>query len=225
MEDYLTYVYKDEEYIVKITRKNIKNMYFKIKNDSLEVTAGPFFSNKQIKVFVHDNIEKFIKFINKRINNQTINYKSNFLYIFGIKKMFFVEQNKNPSYYETDDMLYIKTLTGAKSEVTKEIKKYLKEKLNNYIKVKLPELEKTMNLDKHNYSIVYKESNWGTNMVNKNKISFSSKLAHFSHEVIECVIVHELAHSIEPNHSKAFWAIVKKYVPDYKEYKSILNNK
>ena len=35
--------------------------------------------------------------------------------------------------------------------------------------------------------------------------------------VIEYVVVHELAHLLEMNHSKRFWAIVESVLPDYKE--------
>jgi predicted metal-dependent hydrolase len=38
----------------------------------------------------------------------------------------------------------------------------------------------------------------------------------------EYVVVHELAHLIEMNHSKKFYAIVEKYLPDYKERRRML---
>jgi predicted metal-dependent hydrolase len=33
---------------------------------------------------------------------------------------------------------------------------------------------------------------------------------------IDYVVIHELAHLIQLNHSKAFWEIVERYAPDYK---------
>lgn len=41
-------------------------------------------------------------------------------------------------------------------------------------------------------------------------------------EAIDYVLVHELAHRVEFNHSKAFWAVVERYVPDYKIRKKLL---
>jgi predicted metal-dependent hydrolase len=35
-------------------------------------------------------------------------------------------------------------------------------------------------------------------------------------DVIDYVVVHELAHIRQHNHSPAFWAVVAKYMPDYK---------
>lgn len=36
-------------------------------------------------------------------------------------------------------------------------------------------------------------------------------------EILDYVVVHELAHRIQMNHSAAFWAEVGKILPDYKE--------
>jgi hypothetical protein len=41
-------------------------------------------------------------------------------------------------------------------------------------------------------------------------------------EVLDYVVVHELAHMTEHNHSKAFSALVGKYCPDYQEYRNWL---
>lgn len=56
----------------------------------------------------------------------------------------------------------------------------------------------------------------------KKKLNFSCRLALYPKEAVEYVCVHELAHITEMNHSKKFWQIVEKYLPDYKERKKLL---
>ncbi len=57
---------------------------------------------------------------------------------------------------------------------------------------------------------------WGT-CSSKNNLSLNWRLVLAPLSVIDYVIVHELAHLRELNHSKAFWSIVARYCPDFKE--------
>lgn len=41
-------------------------------------------------------------------------------------------------------------------------------------------------------------------------------------EIIDYVVVHELCHRLEMNHSPAFWAEVERVLPDYKKYRKWL---
>ena len=53
-------------------------------------------------------------------------------------------------------------------------------------------------------------------------ICFSRYLALYPDQAIEYVVVHELAHLYEMNHSKRFYAIVEKQLPDWKKRKALL---
>jgi predicted metal-dependent hydrolase len=57
---------------------------------------------------------------------------------------------------------------------------------------------------------------WGSNS-NKGTLSLTWRLVMAPLEVIDYVVVHELCHLRELNHSKAFWAEVGKILPDYKK--------
>ncbi len=56
----------------------------------------------------------------------------------------------------------------------------------------------------------------------KNNICFSYILMQYPQEAIDYVVLHELAHTRHHNHSKSFWALVEKYMPDYKARKALL---
>ena len=52
---------------------------------------------------------------------------------------------------------------------------------------------------------------WGSCSPDAGKIRLSDRLVGFPPWVLDYVIVHELAHLKEPNHSPAFWALVDRY--------------
>lgn len=65
-------------------------------------------------------------------------------------------------------------------------------------------------------SINSAKTRWGS-CSSKNRLNFSWRLVMAEDQLIDYVVVHELAHIIEHNHSYKFWAIVKDIIPDYKE--------
>lgn len=52
---------------------------------------------------------------------------------------------------------------------------------------------------------------WGSTSIASRRIRISERLASFPDWVVDYVIVHELAHLVEANHSPAFWALVGRY--------------
>jgi len=80
-----------------------------------------------------------------------------------------------------------------------------------------------MGLVPHTIKINSAKSRWGSCSTRKN-INFSWRLAMACDHVIDYVVVHELAHLAEMNHSPKFWAIVKSVLPDYGERKMDLND-
>jgi predicted metal-dependent hydrolase len=73
------------------------------------------------------------------------------------------------------------------------------------------------------YCFVYRQikitsarTRWGS-CSSKGTLCFSWRLVMAPLPVIDYVVVHELAHLIEKNHGKAFWAKVNALMPDYKQ--------
>ena len=64
---------------------------------------------------------------------------------------------------------------------------------------------------------------WGSCSA-KNTLSFSWRLILTSPDVIDYVIIHELAHTVHHNHSKRFWNLVGKLMPDYKKLRKRLKD-
>ena len=57
---------------------------------------------------------------------------------------------------------------------------------------------------------------WGSCSIKTRKIRFNEKLYYKNDRYIEYIVLHEVAHILVPNHSKRFYDIIKKYMPDYK---------
>jgi len=60
------------------------------------------------------------------------------------------------------------------------------------------------------------KTRWGS-CSRRKRVNFSWRLILADEALIDYVVVHELAHLKEMNHSAAFWSVVARVLPDYKE--------
>ncbi|MCL1881316.1 MAG: tRNA (N(6)-L-threonylcarbamoyladenosine(37)-C(2))-methylthiotransferase MtaB [Oscillospiraceae bacterium] len=81
---------------------------------------------------------------------------------------------------------------------------------------KVAHFAKLMNVVPLSVKINSAKTRWGS-CSPQNYINFSWKLILADEPTIDYVVIHELAHIIEPNHSKRFWAIVADFMPNYKK--------
>ncbi|WP_417324346.1 M48 family metallopeptidase [Halarcobacter sp.] len=181
-----------------IVKKKISNkhVYLRLKDKNLlEISANKYFS----KLDAVDLINRQKEWI---VNRRDV----------------FLRKEKNKNSYLLLGERY--SLEDIEEE---ELDKLYKEKAQKIIPKLVEEFAKKMNL--YPTSIKYRKNKrtWGSCNY-KNGLNFNILLAQFPLEVIEYVVIHELAHIEHKNHSKAFWALVKRYCKDYKQREKLLKS-
>jgi len=121
-----------------------------------------------------------------------------------------------------DNKLLVNT-QGTLANVENEYRRWLKEQAERYIPVRVKEFSEKYKFNYNRITIRSQKSRWGS-CSSKNNLSFNYKLMYFNNKIIDYVIIHELCHLREMNHSKEFWRIVEGIMPDYKIYKQQLRS-
>jgi len=139
--------------------------------------------------------------------------------LFG--KFYDTEINKRSTEYSIsmeDNKLRVNLPKSVKAKdaeyeyLKKWIKRQLLEILDNYLRIYKKEMQAPIN----RLYIKNQKTRWAS-YTPKHNINFNIKLAALPTNVIEYVVIHELAHTAEKRHNKRFWYIVEKSCPDYKE--------
>lgn len=116
--------------------------------------------------------------------------------------------------YQRKKLALLKDLTAEDiNKLKKDAKIYFKEKTDYYAKM--------MDINYGRITITSAQKRFGS-CSSKGDISFSYRLMLYPEAAREYVVVHELAHRKEMNHSKRFYDIISSVMPDYKERKLLL---
>lgn len=212
---------------VIITKKNIKNLIIKIKGDGNIYISSPIFLNDK---YIYEFIEKKENWINKKLKEfslkskiKTVDYSNNCeIYYLGNPYFLNLKSSNNKKIYisnnqinlEISDVNNIQLIENTLNYWYREQGKILFEKiLSKYLKLTC------LNISKLNIKTL--KSNWGSCNYNKKIINLNSELMKKDIRFIEYVILHEISHLVHPNHSKNFYNYIEKFMPDWRERKSL----
>lgn len=99
--------------------------------------------------------------------------------------------------------------------------KWYRERARAKIGERLEYYSSAHNIPFESFKITGASRRWGSCSA-KNTLNFSWRLIMAPLSVIDYVVVHELAHVVEKNHSRRFWARVAQIIPEHKQYRKWL---
>ena len=211
----------------KITKKKIKNFIIRIYPDLRITVSVPLHaSSKDIENFIQNKKEWIETTLNRiKIANQNMkNLKENTIKILGreVEKKIIESDLERIRLSDTSIYIYSKDIDNVKIE--RKLLEWKVEKLKAILDKYLAKYTKLLNKNINCYQIKKLSSAWGIYHKRENYISFNFDLIEKNIEYIEYVVLHELCHIFYMNHQKDFWALVEKYMPDYKIRRKKLKN-
>ena len=88
---------------------------------------------------------------------------------------------------------------------------------------KTERLAKMVGVEPQSIKVRDYKSRWGSCSL-RGDISYNWRIILAPHRIVDYVVVHELCHMLEHNHSSRYWKHVARHVPDYKERRDWLKN-
>lgn len=205
----------NEQIEVVITKKKgNKNTYLRVKEDlKLYVTTSFFMTDRKIKSIIEENIDSISRMYKKQ--NYKQNLKKDFYYL-G-KKYDIVRTNSKDAIFG-EEKIFVPVDFDIEKWLKKQATKLFKERLDYWYsnfdrKIPYPSL-----------TIRKMTSRWGVCNSKLTRVTLNLELIKKDISCLDYVIVHELSHFIEMNHSNRFWKVVEANYPNYKEIRRIMKN-
>jgi predicted metal-dependent hydrolase len=217
------------DYTVKIHYERRKNTTVSIRKQIINIRIPSFLSQKE----KNNQLNKMKKWAEEKIRSNPEKFKPKPCKNYHDKDVFNVGKERYILNIEHKDKASSSAKLKGDNIYLRISSQLSKQEQNNHISnllsrciahKKLPELkEKIDALNKQHFKqkinkVHFKnhKSKWGS-CSHKGNINISTRLLFTPEDVFDYVCIHELAHLIEHNHSKRFWTLVEKAMPDYKE--------
>lgn len=212
----------------KLIRSKRKTIAIKVSLDKgIEVRAPLMASNEDIDKVIKQN-NKWIRETYERVITEGKEVRDRKyetgekLYLLGEERELHVIEASNCTISYIDEKFIMKMqkdileLPHKREAIGKVLfEAYLRKVGKLYLEDRTRFLAKTYGFTINRITIKNVKTRWGSCSSKKN-INFNLKLMMANKEAIDYVIIHELCHIKEMNHSQKFWDLVKGIMPDYK---------
>lgn len=197
---------------IEILREGRRTISLKILDTENVILKVPKrLSENEIKEFLESKKNWIEKAVNKIKSNEDFARQFNFERFFYLGGKRICEKKELISGFETFD-------EKKKKRETKKFYQSFFERLENYAK----NISKKIGIPYTNTKQISSVRVWGSFDSNK-QMKLNLKLVILPERLVEYVIIHELCHSKQMNHSTKFWKLVENFCPDYRKRRKELN--
>lgn len=202
MQKTLSLVYNDKEYEVIIEHKSMrrKSIRFRLRDGRFLVSAPYTVSNQHILKLLED---KYAELLLSKEKPAAIG--EDFIYLFGTRYAF---PNEGQFTFSNGEILKYKNKEQFHKKMRKLFLSIMSERVRYY--------EQLMRLEPHTVRVRNMTTRYGSNSKKTRTVSFALSLYSYSYQIIDAIIVHELAHSYYFDHSPKFYGVVYNFCPNYK---------
>jgi len=204
-----------------------RSIKIKVETSGEVVVVTPrFISKKQIEQFVTANLAWIEKTQKKVLNNRPVNDTQ--VEIFGKQyhKKIINSSEFSPGVRVVGQQILINSLNANPDdrEIHQKLDKFFKNTAEKYLVPRIHQIATKMLINFSKIVLRQQKTRWGS-CSSTGTLSFNWRLVHYPPAVIDYVIVHELSHRKQMNHSDKFWALVAKYDPQYKIHRNWLKKR
>ena len=216
---------------ITVTRKDIKNVHLSVHPPDGRVTlSAP--TDTRLEVARAYAVSKlgWIRQQQEKLRNQARETPRQFVqreshYLWGRRYLLTVtEKEAKPSVSMDHKRITLSVRPGSsEAKRAKVIHEWHKGLLHDFIPYLIQKWEPKLGVKVAAYFLQRMKTKWGSCNHQAGHIRLNTELVKKPKDLVEYVVIHEMAHFIEPTHSDKFIAILTEYYPTWREARAELN--
>ena len=219
------------EISIAVTRKDIKNVHLTVHPPDGRVTlAAPFNTRLEVaRAYAISNLA-WIRDQQRKLGCQARETPRQFVereshYVWGRRYLMTVDyQNVKPTVILSNKRITLIVRPGSSTEKRAELMhEWHKLLLHEVVPPLVQKWERKLKVSVSGYFLQRMKTKWGSCNHSAGNIRLNTELVKKPKDLLEYVIVHEMAHLIEPTHSERFIAILEEHYPSWREARAELN--
>jgi predicted metal-dependent hydrolase len=216
---------------VDVVLKDIKNVHLSVypPNGRVRIAAPSRMSLNTIRVFAISKLS-WIKQQQKKLREQERETPREYLnreshYLWGKRYLLTVrEDNEAPSIELKHSRILLRVRPGTSEERKQALfEEWYREQLRKAVLPLLTKWQPLMRVTVNRAFVQRMKTKWGSCNPTVGHIRLNTELARKPLECLEYIVVHELAHLIEPTHTQRFIALMDRFMPKWQYYRQALN--
>lgn len=219
------------EISIAVTRKDIKNVHLSVRPPDGHVTlAAPLATRLEVARAYAISKLGWIRDQQKQLASQARETPRQFItreshYLWGRRYLLNVEyRNAKPCVFVDHKRMTLTVRPGSSDTKRAEVvHQWHKELLHEAVPPLIRKWEPNLGVKVHGYFLQRMKTKWGGCNHRAGHIRLNTELVKKPKHLLEYVIVHEMAHLLEPTHSERFLAILEKHYPTWREARAELN--
>jgi len=219
------------EISIEVTRKDIKNVHLTVHPPDGRVTlAAPI--NTRLEVARAYAISKlvWIRDQQRKLECQARETRRRFVereshHVWGRRYLMTVDyQDVKPTVVLSNKRITLIVRPGSSAEKRAEVMhEWHKSLLHEVVPPLIQKWERKLNVCVSGYFLQRMKTQWGSCNHAEGNIRLNTELVKKPKDLLEYVVVHEMAHLIEPTHSDRFVAVLNEHYPNWREARAELN--
>jgi predicted metal-dependent hydrolase len=219
-----------EDIKVDVRFKKIKHVYLRVKSPDgkVLVSAPKHLKTGDVRDFVIARlgwIRKQADSIQARENTASCEFlEGETHYVWG--KQYFLtlrEKEQAPSVMLEHENMVLTIRSGADQDKRRAVvEKWHRDQVGKAAPDLIRKWEKIMGVEVEKLFVRRMKTRWGSCNIRKRTIRLNTSLATKPMECLEYIVVHELAHLLEPSHNGRFKGLMDKFFPAWPHYRRML---